>query len=407
MEKDDITIASEEPVAGLLSVLSLNDDVPIEQDGDYKIEQDGDYRIENEKRLPFKYKRVLGKGWSAVVEEVEHKRTKQLFAKKVIKFPRNKGKARREAEDRYYNEAAVIRSLGTHSHVIQLFATYTTPRSGGLLLQPAADEGDLQEYLDRYADLVEKPVNISVDLEKMTKVLEQAFGCLSSGLAYMHSKGIRHKDIKPGNILVHKGMVLYADFGASKDTAKDGQCTTEGAPECLTRRYCAPEVLEHDKRNFTADIYSLGCVFVEMLLRLSHLSEPEGLEDDGYSGIMDSLHVLLQSAQIQSHLTFLITIVIVMTASDALGRSAADKVSDAIYSQKDFSCSDCRRIPSQPEWNMRHGRFLRKQWDEGYQRYYWLHHVEGIIFGGLSSSDTLLKHYRARLEFLRLDPNGA
>jgi serine/threonine protein kinase len=407
MEEDAVTIARERPVSGSLNDNKLNDDI--------SIEQDGDYNIENEERLPFEYKKVLGNGWSAVVEKVEHKQTKELFAKKVIKFPRNKGKARREAEDRYYNEAAIIRSLRTHSHVIRLFATYTTPRSGGLLLQPAADEGDLQDYLDRYADLVEQSVNKPADLEKMTKVIEQAFGCLSSGLAYMHSKGIRHKDIKPGNILVHRGMVVYTDFGASKDTAKDGQCTTEGAPESLTRRYCAPEVLDYEKRNFAADVFSLGCVFVEMLLRLSHLSEPEGLEDDGYSGIMDSLHVLLQSAQIPSNLSFLIAIVIVMTARDALGRSASDKVSDTICSQKDFSCSDCRRIsPSipaisqpQPEWNMRHGRYLHKQWDELLQHYYWLHYVDGIVPGNLLSPDTLLKLYRRGLGLLPMGSNGA
>jgi serine/threonine protein kinase len=410
MKEDDITIASEKPVAGSLSVLSLNDDIPIDENGDYRIEQDRHYKIENEKCLPFEYKSVLGNGWSAVVEEVEHKRTKERFAKKVIKFPRNKGKVREQAEERYYNEAAIIRSLKTHSHVIRLFATYTTPRSGALILQPAADEGDLQDYLDRYADLVEQPVERSADLKKMTKVLEHAFGCLSSGLAYMHSKGIRHKDIKPGNILMHQGMVVYTDFGASRDTTKDGQCTTEGAPESLTRRYCAPEVLEFDKRNFTADIFSLGCVFIEMMLRLSHLSEPEGLEADGYSGIMNALHILLQSAQIPSKLSFLKRIVTVMTARDSLGRSAADEVSKTICRNKHFSCSDCRQIhpdthttqQSQPEWSESYATYLYKRWDQEYQLYYWVHYVEGIIPAGLLSSDFLLKQCRGGLEFLRL-----
>ena len=235
MEADTVSSAAASEVSVSFGILPLSGEVVIEQDGDYK--------IEDEKYLPFECKEVLGKGYSAVVQRVEHRQTKQLFAKKVIDFPR-KGKSREEAEERYYNEVAIIRSLKTHTHVIRLFATFTTSRSGGLLLQPAADEGDLHNYLDRFADLVEHSAKFSTDLEEMTKTLEQAFGCLSSGLVYMHKKGIRHKDIKPRNILIHQGIVLYTDFGASKDTTKDGQCTTEGAPDSMTRKYCAPEVLE-------------------------------------------------------------------------------------------------------------------------------------------------------------------
>jgi hypothetical protein len=61
----------------------------------------------------------------------------------------------------------------------------------------------------------------------------------------------------------------------------------------------------------------------------------------------------------------------------------------------------------QPEWNVKYARYLRKQWDEGHQRYYWLHFVDGIISGRLLSSNTLLKQYRTGLGFLRLGPTGA
>ncbi|CAN9481950.1 unnamed protein product [Alternaria alternata] len=293
---------------------------------DMLIEQDGDYIISDEKHLPFEHKKVLGKGWSAVVEKVQDKRTKETYAKKVINFPRLKAKNREKSEQLYRNEVAIIRNLQFHRHVIELFATYTTPRSGGLILRPAADQGDLQSFLDQYADAAEGSATDNDDLKGMNETLERAFGCLSSGLSYMHKKGIRHKDIKPGNILIHQGVVIYTDFGASKDTKADGQCTTEGRPESLTRRYCAPEVLEHDKRNFAADIFSLGCVFVEILLRLSGLTEYDDLEEDGYSGVMDVLHELLRSAKVQPKLSFLLDIVIPMTAREPLGRPASEEV---------------------------------------------------------------------------------
>ncbi|KAF1832455.1 kinase-like protein, partial [Decorospora gaudefroyi] len=260
----------------------------------------------------------LGKGYSAVVEKVQHERTKKIFARKVLKFPR--GRHRVQSEDRYHNEVDIIRSLRTHRHIVQLFATYTSKREGCLLLQPAADEGNLQEYLDSYADAAEQPAPRHTNFEKMTRVLEQAFGCLSSGLAYMHEKGIRHKDIKPQNILIHEGLVIYSDFGASKDTTKDGECTTEGLPDFLTRKYSPPEVLEHDKRNFAADVFSLGCVFLELLSGLACLPDHDRGEAQSFSDVMDSIHSQLIDAEIPPRLLFLLETIILMTMRDPAKR---------------------------------------------------------------------------------------
>ncbi|KAI4931250.1 hypothetical protein J4E85_003840 [Alternaria conjuncta] len=301
----------------------------VSQTGDIDVEKNGDYSIDNEECLPFEYKAVLGKGGSAFVQKVQHKTTRAVFANKVVAFPREKAKGRDQAKGRYYNELAIIRSLKAHRHMIELFATYRTPRSGALILRPAADQGDLQQYLDNYADALDDHTTASASVARMTKVLEQAFGCLSSGLAYMHGMGIRHKDIKPGNILVHQGVVIYTDFGASKDTIKDGHNTTEGKPDFLTRKYSAPEVLEYEKRNFSADVFSLGCVFVEILLRLCGLTEQENLKAEGYSGILNALHTQLASAELPSSVSCLREIVVSMTLTEATGRPGSTKVNSS------------------------------------------------------------------------------
>jgi len=355
------------------------------------VEKGCNYVIDDEERLPFDCKKVLGRGLSAVVERVEHKRTKEAFAKKVIPFPRGKSKSREQAEERYYNEAAIIRTLNPHHHVIELFATYTTPRSGGLILRPAANQGDLQQYLDDYDDALDNVSTAPFVVARMTKVLEQAFGCLSSALKYMHETGIRHKDIKPGNILVHEGVVVYTDFGASKDTKKDGQCTTEGRPDSMTRRYCAPEVLEYDKRNFAADVFSLGCVFFEMLLRLSRLTEHKDKEDEGYPGIMDAIHTLLPTAEVPPNLLCLSDIIILMTAKDPLRRPLSEEIAANVCSREGLSCLKChidkpRILPRpmklerldyarrQPEWNHHFQRYLYLHFDYQHQHWYWNHH---------------------------------
>lgn len=92
------------------------------------------------------------------------------------------------------------------------------------------------------------------------------FGCLASGLAYLHSNKIRHKDIKPTNILVRYGCVFLSDFGVSKFIAPEADTQSEGPPGRLTYKYAAPEVIAQDSRGRQADVFSLGCVFAEMLV---------------------------------------------------------------------------------------------------------------------------------------------
>ncbi|KAF1980167.1 hypothetical protein BU23DRAFT_396924, partial [Bimuria novae-zelandiae CBS 107.79] len=58
--------------------------------------------------------------------------------------------------------------------------------------------------------------------------------------------------------------VYITDFGLAKYYTSIATSETEG-PTMFTRKYAAPEVVEQDKRGFAADIFSLGCVFVEII----------------------------------------------------------------------------------------------------------------------------------------------
>jgi serine/threonine protein kinase len=121
-------------------------------------------------------------------------------------------------------------------------------------MTPIAD-GDLAAYLacataDKYAEL------------------RTFFGCLATALEFLHSHNVRHKDIKPGNILVSGGTVLFADFGLSLDFTDATGSTTMSMVNGMTPRYCAPEVANHAPRNTKSDIWCLGVVFLEMIVRL-------------------------------------------------------------------------------------------------------------------------------------------
>ncbi|ODV92691.1 hypothetical protein CANCADRAFT_30775, partial [Tortispora caseinolytica NRRL Y-17796] len=86
------------------------------------------------------------------------------------------------------------------------------------------------------------------------------------GLAYLHNRDIIHRDIKGANILVdNKGGVKIGDFGISKRMDKDLLSTTRNRASLQGSVYwMAPEVVRQTRYTKKADIWSLGCLVVEM-----------------------------------------------------------------------------------------------------------------------------------------------
>jgi serine/threonine protein kinase len=91
---------------------------------------------------------------------------------------------------------------------------------------------------------------------------------LAGALAYIHARGIAHRDVKPANILLgHNGQIFLADFGIARSDERDQTMTAPGQ-FTGTAGYLAPEQVEGGETGSACDVYALGLVLLEALTGL-------------------------------------------------------------------------------------------------------------------------------------------
>jgi serine/threonine protein kinase len=208
-------------------------------------------------------KGVLGHSATALVEKVRCKRI--MLARKKIQC------SWRVKREDMIEEVAHLQRL-SHAHIVRGVGTYVIGKELSILLYPATTH-NLEAFLTEYTELNDQPrTSASLPLLfSMKAALDNFMKCLVHTIAFVHANLIKHMDIKPTNLLVQEKLfgnrfeykIYLADFGIAKSYRAVVDVETD-SPTPFSRTYAAPEVILQDTRGFPADIFSLGCVFLEI-----------------------------------------------------------------------------------------------------------------------------------------------
>lgn len=223
--------------------------------------QHAEFKPDEVDLVPLKAERILGITANAVVESVMCRRIR--LARKTVKCGHHM-----KREDAV-TEVEHLQRL-SHFHLIQVIGTYIMGKDLSILLYPVT-EYNLETFIDLIIELESTSDGI---YHWKCFHLFTFIGCLSNALQYLHTNVTKHMDIKPKNLLVRQTAkdtplwgtyrIYIADFGIARAYQSIADSETD-SPTFCTRLYAAPEVVEGKRRGLSADIFSLGCVFLEIL----------------------------------------------------------------------------------------------------------------------------------------------
>ncbi|QDZ17652.1 CDK activating kinase [Chloropicon primus] len=212
---------------------------------------------------------TLGEGTFGRVFRAKDRRTGRLVAIKKIRM----GKAKEGVNVTAIREIKFLKEL-QHKNVIELIDVF--PHKRNLYLVYEYMTSDLEA-------IIKDKANIRLKLGDIKAYMQ----AILEGLAACHRYWIMHRDVKPNNILLGpEGQIKLADFGAGRifGSPNDRKFTTQ----VFARWYRAPELLFDSQRYSSAvDMWAVGCVFAELMLRRPWLPGNNDLEQ--LSLIFDAL----------------------------------------------------------------------------------------------------------------------
>lgn len=262
-EKDKLTEIVEEDVESSSIVLAEKStdeseaiiDERNNADPPWRLSTNSETDISREAGLDERYDVLsrVGEGGMGSVYKVMDKVLGKVFAIKVLRSELAKDK---NVVTRFKQEALAASRL-THVNLASVYSSGESRTGAPYLVMDYLEGSSLEQILTKDGHLEPtRAINVFIEI--------------CEALEHAHSKGVIHRDLKPGNILLVDGeeRVKIVDFGIAKILPRAGLDTlklTSGEEVLGSPIYMSPEQCQGDKLDVRSDIYSLGCLMYEVL----------------------------------------------------------------------------------------------------------------------------------------------
>ena len=191
----------------------------------------------------------IGEGAYSTVYTVKRLEDGEIYALKKVKIKKLSKKEKTNA----LNEIRILASVKS-PYVIGYKESFIDENDETLcIIMEYADDGDLYQKIKLY--IKNKTFFMEPDIWKI-------FIQITKGLNDLHEYNILHRDLKSANVFLFKdGTAKLGDLNVSKITTRGLGYTQTGTPY-----YASPEVWKDKPYNSKSDIWSLGCVFYELIM---------------------------------------------------------------------------------------------------------------------------------------------
>ncbi len=191
--------------------------------------------------------RELGHGGFGIVYLA---RDEQLLRQVAVKVPYERLTKEEWSRDDWLAEARIVASLD-HPHIVPVYDVGANPECPAYIVSKLIDGSSLSEAVAKQRLPIGESVRIVI--------------AMAEALHYAHTRGLVHRDVKPGNIMLDKeGHAYLNDFGLA---LREEQYGTEDDRLLGTLQYMSPEQARGEGHlvDGRADIFSLGVVLYELL----------------------------------------------------------------------------------------------------------------------------------------------